>query len=148
MIQDVVADLENGLLHRRIFSDPEIHQLELERVFGRSWLFLAHESMLPNPGDYVTNYMGTEPVIVTRDESSGIHAFLNTCRHRGNRVCLFERGNTKQFTCSYHGWTYDLAGKLHSVPYLEGAYLGELDRQSWGLAQVPRIQDYGGLIFG
>ncbi len=114
-----LVDPEGGLINRRIFADREIYELERERLFARCWLYLGHESEVPNPGDFVTAYMGEEPVILWRDSSGRIRAFLNLCRHRGNRVCRADRGNAKLFTCSYHGWTYSSDGKLAVVPMAE-----------------------------
>ncbi|MBM2812475.1 MAG: (2Fe-2S)-binding protein, partial [Chloroflexi bacterium] len=138
---------ENGTVSRRIFSDDEIYRLEMERIFGRCWLVLGHESLIPNPGDYFTNYMGEDPVIVCRDVAGKVRVFLNTCRHRGNTVCLFDRGNTRAFTCSYHGWSYDTTGKLVGVPFLEEAYYGKLDKDASGLVEA-RVASFCGLIFG
>ncbi|HEY7061141.1 MAG TPA: SRPBCC family protein [Chloroflexota bacterium] len=136
------------MVSRAIFADEAIYRLELERVFGRCWLFLGHESLLPAPGDYVTNYMGEDAMIVCRDPAGRLGAFLNTCTHRGNKVCLFERGHATTFTCTYHGWSFDTAGRLCGVPHLEEAYYGRLDRERLGLVRVPRVESYGGLIFG
>jgi nitrite reductase/ring-hydroxylating ferredoxin subunit len=143
-----LVDVERGLISRRIFSDEAIYQQELEHIFARCWLFLGHESLIPQPGDYLTNFMGEDSVIVCRDPRGRVRAFLNTCRHRGNRVCLFDRGNTTTFTCSYHGWSYNTEGRLTGVPFFREAYHEQLDKAQWGLAEVPRLATYGGLIFG
>lgn len=147
MSHNLVAPLD-GLINRAIFSDQDVYEAEQEAIFGRCWLFLGHESLVSNPGDYMTTFMGEDPIILTRDKAGTVHALLNTCRHRGNRVCLFDRGNTAGFVCSYHGWRYGIDGKLINVPFYEGAYLGELDRGKWGLVEVPRLEMHGGLIFG
>src|SRR5438874_11780794 len=143
-----LVDLETGLVSRKIFSDEAIYRQELERVFRRCWLFLAHDSMLPQPGDYLTTYMGEDPVLVVRDPDGGVRAFLNTCPHRGNKVCLFDSGHASTFTCSYHGWSFSSEGKLTGMPFYQEAYYGELDKEQWGLVEVPKIARYGGLIFG
>jgi phenylpropionate dioxygenase-like ring-hydroxylating dioxygenase large terminal subunit len=143
-----VIDSKAGLVSRKIFFDPEIYARELKDVFAKAWLFLAHESMVPEPGDYVTNYMGEDPVIVWRDKSLKIHVFLNSCRHRGMRLCRTDVGNAQRFTCPFHGWTYGSDGRLVGLPFLEEAYFGEIDRGDWGLFEVPRVSSYEGFIFG
>ncbi len=133
---------------RSAFFDQDIYELEQERVFRRNWLFLGHESQVSKPRDFFTTYMGEESVIVTRDSAGVMRAFLNTCRHRGMRVCRADKGNTAAFTCSYHAWTYDTAGTLIGVPKFREAYHEEIDKADWGLLTVPRVETYKGLIFG
>ncbi len=142
-----LVDAEGGLLDRAIFTDDDLYRQELRRVFAPSWLFLAHTDQFHKPGDFFSTYMGEDPVIVTRDKSGHIHAFLNSCRHRGARVCRADFGQTRNFTCTYHGWSYDLEGKLISVPNQHG-YPESFDTADWGLVEVPHVESYHGLIFG
>ena len=80
-------------------------------MFGRSWLFLAHDSQLPKAGSFVQTYMGEDPVMVVRQRDGSVKAFLNQCGHRGMRICRSDVGEAKTFTCTYHGWAYDLGGQ-------------------------------------
>jgi phenylpropionate dioxygenase-like ring-hydroxylating dioxygenase large terminal subunit len=142
-----LVDTEQGLMSRRIFIEPAIYEQELEQIFARCWLFLCHESQIPQPGDFFSTSMGEDPVLVVRDSQGQVHAFLNVCRHRGNRLCRADRGNAATFTCAYHGWSYGNDGQLVGVPYLREAYYGELDRARWGLLPVAQLDSYKGLLF-
>ena len=101
-----VIDPDTGKIDRRIFSDQAIYDDEMEKIFGRAWLMIGHESLVPAADDFFHTYMGEDPVILTRDGQGRLHALLNMCRHRGNRVVRCDDGNAKRFMCTYHGWTY------------------------------------------
>jgi phenylpropionate dioxygenase-like ring-hydroxylating dioxygenase large terminal subunit len=100
------------------------------------------------PGDFCTAYIAEDPIIVWRDTSGKVRAFLNVCRHRGNRLCRADIGNATSLTCAYHGWTYGNDGKLKGVPRQEAAYGGGLDRERWPLSAVAQVDTYKGLVFG
>ncbi len=104
-----------------IYTDPRIYELEQQRIFqGATWNFVGLECQVPRPGDYIRSFIGPIPVIVARDAEGEIRIFENRCAHRGVEFCRSYRGNTKQFICPYHNWTYDLRGKLVAVPFRRG----------------------------
>ncbi len=137
------SDASPGLVDRSIFSDPEIFKEEAERVFQRSWLFVGHESQIPNNGDYFTSQAGREPVVVTRDSGGAVQVMLNSCTHRGMPVCRYDKGNAKAFTCPYHGWTFSNSGKLTGVPLFTEGYGRNLDREAFGLIKARVALFYG-----
>ncbi|MGD9714915.1 MAG: Rieske 2Fe-2S domain-containing protein [Thermomicrobiales bacterium] len=142
-----MVDSERGTVDRRIFTDPAIYQLELEQIFARSWLFMCHESQIPNPGDFFLTFMGEDRVIVVRNNEGDVSVLVNSCRHRGNAVCRADEGHAASFMCTYHGWTYDLNGSLVGVPGFKEVYHEELDRENWGLIRAPKVESYKGLVF-
>jgi phenylpropionate dioxygenase-like ring-hydroxylating dioxygenase large terminal subunit len=146
-IYDEMVNLEQGNISREIFVNEQTYRDELENIFARMWLFVGHESLIPNAGDYFTSRMGEESVILCRDKELKIHVFLNTCRHRGMKVSRYDQGNTPAFTCPYHAWSYSTDGKLIGVPMYDQLYNGTLDRSQWSLIEVPRMFNYKGAIF-
>jgi len=142
-----LVDVDRGVVDRRIFSSEEIYHAELEHIFARAWNFVAHESQIPNAGDFFLNYIGEDRVIVVRDKQGGLNVLLNTCRHRGNAVCRADEGHATSFMCTYHGWTYDLTGALVGVPGFKDYYHEDLDRSQWGLAKAAKVDSYKGFVF-
>jgi phenylpropionate dioxygenase-like ring-hydroxylating dioxygenase large terminal subunit len=145
---DELVSLDRGEVDRRIYSDPAIFELEMERIFGRSWLFLCHESQIPEPGDFFQSVMGRDNILVVRQKDRTIKAMLNTCAHRGNAVCRADEGNVKGFMCTYHGWSYGIDGRLLGVPGFKTFYHDQLDKSQHGLSQVAQVGSYKGFIFG
>src|SRR3954462_5393430 len=144
----------NARVPYRVFSDPEIYRAELDRVFlGPTWQCLGLAAELPEPGDYKTSFLGQTPVIITRGEDGEIHAMVNRCAHRGNLVCLKQRGHTKDgLTCVYHAWHYDLAGNLTSVAFRrgvggKGGMPDSFRLEEHGLRTL-RTDTFAGLVFG
>jgi len=134
-------------IHGRIYTDQEIFDLEMERIFYRSWVYVAHESEISEPGDYKSTWIGQQPVIVSRDaDTGGINVLFNRCRHRAATVCQNESGNSNYFRCAYHGWTYNNRGELIGVPYRQG-YGESFTYAEFGLVRVPRVESYRGFVF-
>lgn len=145
-----VTDLVNTAtreVQMRALSDPEIYELEMERIFGRIWVFLGHETEIPNSGDFVVRDMGSDSVIVTRDKSGEVHVMLNVCPHRGMRVSTLDVGNTQIHTCIYHGWAFRPNGDFLGAPVDKECMHGKiLGKDQLGLKKA-RVTLYGGLIF-
>src|SRR5690606_2920132 len=115
-------------LRQEFYTDPEIFRRELDRIFFRSWLYVGHVSELPEKGDYLLFRIAEESVIIV-NTGSGISGLINVCRHRGSRVCTRTTGREKMFVCRYHGWTYELDGRLRGAGYLGQGF----DRSKLGL---------------
>lgn len=141
-----LVDAERGYLDRSVFTDPSLYELELARIFCRCWLFIVHEDQLRAPGDYFSTFMGADPVVAVRRSDETIGVYLNSCRHRGMKLCRADAGTARALTCSYHGWTYDLDGALVSAPNLADGYFDGLDLAANSLI-AARVESYNGLVF-
>jgi phenylpropionate dioxygenase-like ring-hydroxylating dioxygenase large terminal subunit len=136
-----------------LYNDDSIAKREQASLFeGQTWNFLCLEAELPNPADYVTTHVGEAPVIVARDTDGTIHGFENRCAHRGALLCFKSHGNTKQISCIYHNWTYDLKGDLTGVTFQKGirgkgGMPPEFDRAKHHLRRL-RIGNINGILFG
>ena len=148
----VVEDAEAGAYraNRRIFTDEEIFELEMKHIFEGNWIYLAHESQLPEPGDYFTTYMGRQPVVITRDKDGELHLLINACAHRGAMICRRKTDNRTTLTCPFHGWTFRNDGTLLKVKDPEGAgYPESFDTNgSHNMTKVARFDSYRGFLFG
>lgn len=149
-----LVNVREGTASRTVFVDPEIYKLEQEQIFTRAWLLVGHESQVPNPDDFYVSRMGEESVILTRDRQGTVHVFLNSCRHRGMKLCRADEGNTRVFSCPYHAWSYSTDGRLvsrpgelYGVPGFKRFYHEELDKTQWGLVPVAQMINYRGTIW-
>jgi phenylpropionate dioxygenase-like ring-hydroxylating dioxygenase large terminal subunit len=141
------ALVQEDRVHRLIYTDPAIFEAEMTAVFGGTWVYLAHESQIPNNDDFVTARLGLRPIIVVRDGAGVLRALYNRCTHRGTTFCRQEKGTAKSFTCPYHGWAFFNNGRLRGVPWPDG-YACDFTDAKFNLAQVPRVESYRGFIFG
>lgn len=135
-------------VHRLVYTDPEIFELEMQRIFATTWIYVGHESQIKNPGDYFGARVARKPLVVVRGADGAINALHNQCAHRGAMVVANDAGSTDEFQCCYHGWTYHLDGRLKAVPLNHG-YPEDFDTKSPGTAMVgvPRVKSYRGFIF-
>lgn len=135
-------------VHRDLYRDPGIFELERQHLFGRAWLFVGHESQIPQPGDFETLNLIGQPVVFVRHKDGAVHVLFNRCGHRGAVVCNQDKGQAKSFRCCYHGWTFATDGRLVGVPLRKG--YGEdvdLTDPSLGMVQLPRVASYRGFVF-
>ena len=136
-------------IHRDAYRDPEIFELEMERIFARTWIYVGHDSQVPNPGDFFCTDIARQPVVMVRHTDGRVHVIYNRCGHRGTRVVNQESGNVKRFSCMYHGWTYETNGELAGVPLREDEDEDGFDftDPSFAMMQLPRVDSYGGFVF-
>ena len=134
-------------VHRALYTDSAIFDEEIVKIFGgQSWMYLAHESQLPQSNSFVSVRMGQRPIIVTRGPDGEVQAVFNRCSHRAATVCREESGTAKRFQCPYHGWTFRNTGELIGVPWPKG--YAEFDKEDFGLTKVTQVSTYRGFIFG
>ena len=135
-------------VHRSVFTDPAVFALELKRIFESTWVYVALDSELARPHDFVTRQVGRQPVLLTRDADGGLRGFLNTCRHKGTLLCTQRAGTARFHACPYHGWVYDSAGRcVELTDRAHGHYPLAFDAESHDLAPVARIDSYRGFVF-
>ena len=135
------------------YQDPGVYREEQQRIYhGDTWNYLCLEAEVPQPGDFVSTFVGETPVVVARDTDGELYAFENRCSHRGALICLENSGNAEQFTCVYHAWSYDLQGTLKGVAF-EGGVNGKggmpagFDKEEHSPRKL-RVATTCGLVFG
>ncbi|HEY0121302.1 MAG TPA: Rieske 2Fe-2S domain-containing protein [Rhizobium sp.] len=148
----VQDDKETGIFRcrRDIFTNADLFELEMKYIFENNWVYLAHESQIPDNNDYYTTYIGRQPVVVTRDKTGELHAVINACAHKGAMLCRRKHGSKGSFTCPFHGWTFSNTGKLLKVKDEKTTVYPEQFNKngSHDLRRVPRFQNYRGFLFG
>ena len=142
----IASLVQDGRVHSRIYTDQSIFDLEMERIFHTSWIYIGHESEVARTGDFQSRQMGRTPVLMVRGKDQQVRVLINRCRHRGAAVVETDCGNTKMLRCWYHGWVYDLNGALREVTE-PGGYGPEFKFEEMGLSQVPRVASHRGFIF-
>ena len=144
------AESGNYRCKRNIFTDPALFELEMKHIFEGNWIYMAHESQIPNKNDYFTTFMGRQPVFIARNRQGELNAFINACSHRGAMICRHKRDNKATFTCPFHGWTFNNSGKLLKVKDPDGAgYPEQFNKEgSHDLTKVARFENYRGFLFG
>ncbi|HUY18857.1 MAG TPA: aromatic ring-hydroxylating dioxygenase subunit alpha [Candidatus Binataceae bacterium] len=141
--------VEPTRVHRSIYVDPAIFDLEMERIFGHAWVLIGHDSQIPNPGDYFTTIVGRQPVIMVRHTDGSIRVLYNRCGHRGAKVVGDRAGNARFFRCCYHGWTFRTDGQVLSVPLRHGYDDTAFDAQNpaFWMPRAARSDSYRGFVF-
>lgn len=146
----VDARKEDGVsrIDRSVFLDEGLFAMEMEKIWEGTWLFLAHESQIQNPNDFLTMYMGRQPIILARNEKGDINAFINACSHRGSSLVRVRKGNRPDYTCGFHSWCYNSSGELISVHKESvGGYPESFCKENYNLIKVPKLENYRGFIF-
>src|SRR6476620_1701782 len=146
---DIRNLVQPGRVNRRVYTDTEIFELELERIFGLAWIDVVHERQIAQPGDCLATTIARKPLLLVRDAEGKIQLLHNQCAHRGSLVVASGEGHTSEFRCCYHGWTYHLDGRLKAAPLLHG-YPAHFDPKNpaTGMLRVPRVASYRGFVFG
>jgi benzoate/toluate 1,2-dioxygenase alpha subunit len=138
--------VEADRVHRDVYTDPEIFQLEMERLWSRTWIYVGHASQVPQPGDFITVDIAAKPVIMVRHGDGTIRVLMNRCAHKGTKVVSALAGNTgKTFRCPYHAWTYRTDGSLINIPLKDGYEGTRLEPA--GLPVVRNVETYRGFVF-
>lgn len=132
-------------VNRKVMSDEAVFAEEMARIFDKCWLYLGHEAELTEPNEFRTRTVAGRNLIFMRDAKGEIGAFINACSHRGATICRQDSGRARSFTCPYHGWTFDTAGKLVTLPE-SAKYAPEFDKSDLGLPRVTTAS-YRGFVF-
>ena len=142
------ALVQHGRVHRAVYTDPDIFELEQKRVFERAWIYVGHESELPKPGDYILGQLGTQEIILVRQADGTLTGLENRCLHRGAQLAVEKKGNVRQFICAYHAWAFGLDGALLAVPLPEG-YSADSGcaKSGQSLQRIRKVESYRGFIF-
>lgn len=146
----LAALVQPDRVHRDVYTDPEVFQLEMERLWARTWVYAGHTSQVPAAGDYVTVDIAGVPLVMVRHTDGSVRVLRNRCAHKGSRLVSDTAGNTgKAFRCPYHSWAYRTDGSLLAIPLkqgYDGTGLSET-AASRGMAAVKHVETYRGFVF-
>ena len=148
--EDKIADLvKEDRVHRDVYTDPAIFELEMERIWGKAWVYVGHESQVKNPGDYFTTTVGRQPVVMTRHKDGKVYVLYNRCSHKGAQVVGDGCGRAQQLRCCYHGYVFDTDGTLLHIPMEEGYEGSDFGKgnPNNNMQRVARVDSYHGLVF-
>ena len=148
--EEIAGLVRSDSVHKRVYTDPEIFALEMERIYGQAWIYVGHESQVKNPGDYHTTRIGDQDVIMTRGTDGKVSVLYNRCPHKGSQLVAKGDGNVgKFFRCPYHAWTFKLDGSLLSVPLRNGMEGTNFDKShpDFSMRPVARVDSYRGFVF-
>jgi len=124
--QEISALIEahpaRNALEQAFYTDADIYERDINRIYLKSWLYAGHESEIPEVGDWFLFELAGESVIIVRSSENEINALLNVCRHRGSKICVEQKGGAKKLVCRYHAWVYELDGQLRSASHMPGDF--------------------------
>ena len=136
---------------RSVFTDEQLFELEMKYIFEGNWIYLAHESQIANVNDFLTVFVGRQPVVITRSKDGNLNALINTCTHRGAMLARFKKGNRSSFTCPFHGWTFSNTGKLLKVKDQtpDAGYPPSFNQDGClNMVKLGAFESYRGFLFG
>jgi len=129
-VRSLLAERRRGFsLPQAFYADDELHEADLDAIFGAQWIFACNACEIRRPGDYLTLEFGRDSIVILRDREGEVRAFHNVCRHRGSRLCLTEKGRANRLVCPYHQWVYELDGSLRNARQMPE----DFDKSAYGL---------------
>lgn len=134
-------------VHRDLYTSPAVFEAEIDRIFGHTWVYVGHESEIPQPGSFTTTTIGRQPVILTRSEAGDVVVLLNRCTHRAATICQERRGQTRFFRCPYHGWSFRPDGTLVNFTFGDGYDDPDISPDDFTLGHAARVDSYRGFVF-
>ncbi|QIB64936.1 Rieske 2Fe-2S domain-containing protein [Kineobactrum salinum] len=148
-IDEIEGLVEPDRVHKRLYTDSDIFELEMDRVFSKAWIFVCHESQIPEPGDFCSAQVARQSVLVVRHTDDSIKALYNRCPHKGTQLTTAASGHVRVFRCMYHAWSFDTDGSLKARPLADG-YDGsrlETDNEDCNLRRIACVESYRGFVF-